>query len=198
MLNIDYIVNKIFNSITYIISTGGRECWLVDCGDVEKILEHGWQVQGVLLTHAHFDHIYGLNTLIDACPTVKVITNIDGKSTLQNPKWNFSHYHEKVADFIFQKSGNVREIVDGVTIELFDGISAQCIDVPGHDPSCVSYIINDSVFTGDAYIPGIKTLINFPRSNKIQAANSLSRLQTFEAQGYKIFPGHLSDGIALH
>ena len=44
MLKIDYIVNKIFNSITYIIPTGGKECWLVDCGDIEKVLEYGWLV----------------------------------------------------------------------------------------------------------------------------------------------------------
>ncbi len=197
MLKIDYIVNKIFNSITYIIPTGGKECWLVDCGDIEKVLEYGWLVQGVLLTHAHFDHIYGLNALVDACPNVKVVTNIDGKITLQNPRWNFSHYHEDVLDFIFQKPDNVCEIVGGNEIELFEGVSAQCIEVPGHDPSCVSYIVENSVFIGDAYIPGVKTIVNFPRSNKLQAVDSMFRLQSFESQGLRILPGHWSDVIAL-
>ena len=42
----DYIVNKIFNSITYILPTGNeKDCWLVDCGDVEKVIEQGWNVK---------------------------------------------------------------------------------------------------------------------------------------------------------
>lgn len=35
-----FIVNRIFNSITYILPVGdSRDCWLVDCGDVEKVIE---------------------------------------------------------------------------------------------------------------------------------------------------------------
>ena len=38
----DFIVNRIFNSITYILPTGNeKDCWLADCGDVEKVIEQG-------------------------------------------------------------------------------------------------------------------------------------------------------------
>ena len=83
----DYIVNRIFNSITYILPTGNeKDCWLVDCGDVEKVIEKGWNVKGVLLTHAHCDHIYGLNKLMEAFPEALVYTNAEGKEGLMNPR----------------------------------------------------------------------------------------------------------------
>ena len=114
-----YIVNRIFSSITYILPTGNdRDCWLVDCGDVEKIIEQGWNVKGVLLTHAHCDHIYGLNKLMEAFPEALVYTNADGKEGLMNPRWNFSQYHEDVEDFVFAYPENVRVIEEEGTIDL--------------------------------------------------------------------------------
>ena len=63
MLRVSHIVNSVFTSRTYILSKEGENaCWIVDCGDVEPLLERlaalgGIPVKGVLLTHAHFDHI---------------------------------------------------------------------------------------------------------------------------------------------
>ena len=60
MLKVDYIVNSIFDSITWLLSVmESNQVWLVDCGDIAPVLEKikGKTVAGVLLTHAHFDHI---------------------------------------------------------------------------------------------------------------------------------------------
>ncbi len=42
---------------------------LVDPGDVWEGFKN---VSAVLLTHAHFDHIYGLNELLEISPEAKV------------------------------------------------------------------------------------------------------------------------------
>lgn len=186
----DYIVNRIFNSITYILPTGNeKDCWLVDCGDVEKVIEQGWNVLGVLLTHVHCDHIYGLNKLMEAFPEALVYTNAEGKEGLMNPRWNFSHYHEDVEDFVLANPENVRVIEDEFTIDLW-GIDVEVFFVPGHDPSSLAFRIDDVLYTGDAYIPGVKVVTTFPRSNRQQAAESLARLQQLEASGLKVMPGH--------
>ena len=186
-----FIINRIFNSITYILPTGNeKNCWLVDCGDVEKVIEQGWQVRGVLLTHAHFDHIYGLNKLMDTFPTASVYTNVEGKESLITPRWNFSHYHEDVEDFVFAHPENVRVIEEESTIDL-GGMQVEVFIVPGHDPSCLAFRIEDALYTGDAYIPRVKVVTSFPRSNKLQAAKSLARLQQLEALGLIVWPGHI-------
>lgn len=185
-----YIVNKIFNSITYILSTGNeKDCWLVDCGDVEKVIEQGWNVKGVLLTHAHCDHIYGLNKLLEVFPSSKIYTNAAGIEGLLNPKVNFSRYHEDVDDFVLSKPENVVLVEEGSTISLSYEMSYDVIETPGHEPSCICYLNNECIFTGDAHIPGIKVVTSFPRSNKEQAGVSELRIKEI-AQGKLIYPGH--------
>ena len=185
-----HVINSIFNSITYILPVGSqKDCWLVDCGDIDKIVEQGWHVRGVLLTHAHFDHIYGLNRLMEVYLGALVYTNAEGAMGLQNPKWNFSRYHEEIDNFKFCKPENVR-VLDAEGTLGIDGLVVEVLFTPGHEPSCISYRVGEFLFTGDSYIPGVNVVKTFPRSNKQQAAESLARLQELERSGLKIMPGH--------
>lgn len=187
----EYIVNKIYNSITYILPVGDTlECWLIDCGDVEKIIEQGWRVRGVLLTHAHFDHIYGLNRLVEVFPDAMVYTNESGLEGLLNPKWNLSKYHAEVDNFVFSRPENVILFETEGWHTLEDGFKVDVLFSPGHEPSCLSYHIDNMLFTGDAFIPGVETSQKFPRSNKQLAQISLNRLQTLEKTGLRIVSGH--------
>lgn len=188
----DYIVNRIFNSITYILPFGNlKECYLVDCGDIEQILNQGWQIKGVLLTHVHTDHIYGLNRLLERFPQTVVYTNKYGYEALQNPRLNFSRYHEDVDDFIISKPENIYIINRECILQLEGSIMVNVLFTPGHDPSCLSYSIGHSIYTGDSYIPGVKIITTLPRSNKRDAEQSLSKIIKLEESGFIIKPGHL-------
>lgn len=178
-------------SYTYILPVGNkRECWLVDCGDVEKVIEQGWNIKGVLLTHAHFDHIYGINKLLEAFPDAIIYTNAEGEKGLQNPKWNFSRYHEDIEDFIISSPQNVRIIEKECILKLDEDLTVEVLFTPGHEPSCLSFIVGNKLFTSDAYIPGVKTVVTFPRSNKQQAKESENKLKLMEQNGYTILSGH--------
>ncbi len=189
---VESVVNSVLQSITYILLVdSSRDCWLVDCGDIDKIAAQGWHVRGVLLTHAHFDHIYGLNRLIELFPEALVYTNAEGKEGLMSPRWNFSRYHDEVDEFIFSKPENVRVIEGEGWLMLDDGFRVDVLFTPGHDPSCVSYHIDDCLFTGDSYIPGMKTITNFPNSVKEHAKVSEERIKELEIVfGCRIRSGH--------
>lgn len=45
------------------------------------------------------------------------------------------------------------------------------------------------MFTGDAYIPGIKTMTTFPHSNKKKALESEIRISSL-SMGMTVCPGH--------
>ena len=182
------------NSITYILSSEGVDyCILIDCGyseDLIPTLERlGKRVKAVFLTHAHYDHIYGLNILLGHYPDALVYTNDDGREALIDTKMNFSKYHPEHVPFVFEHIENVRKLEEG-EMDLFDDEKMQVIFTPGHDVTCFSFKVGNNLFTGDAYIPGLKTVMNFPRSNKKDALASLERLKTLEREGYKICPGH--------
>ena len=183
------IVNSVFTSCTYILECNDG-CWLVDCGDVQELL--GLPIKGIFLTHAHFDHIYGLNHLLSAQPEIKVYTNAKGLEALQNPKHNFSRYHDEVEDFVFAFPERVVLIDDGDKIEIAKDMWAEVIATPGHAESCLSYKIGKYLFTGDSYIPGIKVYTSFPRSDKAAAEQSVNRLLQLQKECcLDIMPGHV-------
>lgn len=188
-MRIRQVVNSVFNSCTYVLSQGG-ETWLVDCGDLDSLLPLiDGNLRGVLITHSHFDHIYGLNHLLTLFPDVTIVTNESGREGLLSDKLNFSRYHED--PFILDSPENVKVVKDDDVVPLFDGVSAKAVFTPGHSPSCVTWIVDDLIFTGDSYIPGVKTVTLFPHSSKEQAAQSEALIRRL-AESCRICPGHAS------
>lgn len=178
-MNISSHTNSFFSSICYKLGN----C-LIDFGDIwEGFLD----VDKVLLTHAHFDHIYGLNELLKLYPTAKVYTNIYGRDMLFDAKKNMSFYHE--TPFVLENEESIVLVDDGEEIQLDNGHVAKAIFTPGHNPSCITWIIGDSIFTGDAYIPGIKTVTNLPGGNKNDAGQSIKLIKDIST-GKNIYPGH--------
>lgn len=144
-------------------------------------------VDKVLLTHAHFDHIYGLNKLVEVNPNIKVYTNEYGRKMLLDAKMNLSLYHE--TPFVLNNPESIVVVENNDDIRLADDLSVKAIFTPGHNPSCITWIIKDSLFTGDAYIPGIKVVTNLPGGNKKQADDSLKLINRL-AVNRQIYPGH--------
>lgn len=152
---IQQIVNSIFNSNTYILSDN-ENCWLIDVGDIDKICQFvlgKYELKGVFITHSHFDHIYGLNNLIEHFPDCTIYISKGGKEGLFDDKRNFSLYHERPLNF---KGGNIQVVKDGDVVNLVKNIKIKCISTPGHDTSCMTYSLNEYLFTGDSYIPNEK------------------------------------------
>ena len=201
MLKVLHIVNSVFSSRTYILSNdAGNEFWLVDCGDVSPLMEvfssmsgGSFVVKGVLLTHAHFDHIYGLPHLTEMFPEVKVYTNEAGRRTLADSRRNLSRYHGNPIAF---ESDNVVVCEDGDVVELFDGVSAKVFETPGHHPSCLTFEVGDYLFTGDAYIPGVAVVTLLPEAEKSLAVRSQERIKSLSlSPGRILCPGHEGEGV---
>lgn len=196
-MQINHIVNQIFTSRTYILSEeGNHRLWLVDCGDIDRVFDQypGSTIEGVLLTHTHSDHIYGLNRLLERFPDVKINTNKYGYGALVSPKLNISRYHSEYDDIILADRSNVMVVSEGSVFDVL-GETCEVFETPGHDPSCLCFRVGDALFTGDAYIPGVKVFTGFPYSDKKQAAESLERILSL-CSGMTVCPGHeLQNGL---
>lgn len=192
MIFIKEIVNSIFTSKTYILSKEGeKNAWLVDIGDIEPVLsfleEKQLFVKGVLLTHAHFDHIYGVVSLVERFPECKVYLTEYAKKALASDKLNMSRYHENPISY---EGDNEIEVHEGESMSLFDGEPVmQFYETPGHNPGCLTMVMGDLIFTGDAYIPGVGANTQLPFANKEQAKKSMERILRL-AEGKTIYSGH--------
>lgn len=188
MINVSFVVNSFFSSRTYLIEAQ-KSIFLIDCGDIESFCDMADSISAVLLTHSHFDHIYGLNDLLHIWPDVKVFTNDYGRQMLLNPQKNMSTYHDK--PFTFLHHDNIVIVEDGEELEITDGITAKAIFTPGHNQSCITWHIDDCLFTGDALIPGLKTVTKLPGGDKDKARESELKINKLLSEfNLKICPGH--------
>jgi len=197
MIRLEHIVNSVYASRTYILSEcESGEIWIVDCGDVPPLVDmisslggNLFNIKGVLLTHVHYDHIYGLPRLRELYPEVRVYTNEAGRVALGSEKLNYSKYHN---DPIVYESENIVVCEAGDEIELFEGVTAKVHETPGHSNSCLTYEMGDYLFTGDSYIPGVKVVTTLKGGDKKLAAKSVEKILEL-AEGKDICPGHEVD-----
>ena len=190
MLKVKQIVNHIFSSNTFVLSVDEfKTCFLVDVGDVDKVIDilpDGAIIKSVLLTHTHFDHIYGINELYRRFPESIVYTSEYGKEALYSAKKNFSFYHE--CPIVFEGS-NIEILHEGDEIEIGYEDKLKVMETPGHCLSCLTYYNDDMIFTGDSYIPNVKIVSKLPKGDKKMAVNSLEKIR-HELYNKIVYPGH--------
>lgn len=183
--------NSFYKSNSYILYNNSENAFIIDCGDADKLLSwlkrNNKILSGIILTHTHFDHIYGLNNFLRVYKNIKVYTSEFGKDALFDTKKNFSHYHEE--NFKFDGS-NIEILKDGDSVSLWDDIKLFVIETKGHDKSCLTYSVDNYLFTGDSYIPGVKVITSLPNSNKEEATRSEKLILSLITDNTFLCPGH--------
>lgn len=188
-MKINRFVNRVFNSNSYLIYEGNNAV-IIDIGDFEPILkfiqDNNLKIKALLLTHTHYDHIYGIREFIKVFPFTPVYTSVFGKEALMKPNWNFSRYHE---DPIAIESPMIQALNNENSIQDLNGHTIKVLATPGHDKSCLTYMMDYMLFTGDSYIPGTKVIASFPNSDISDAKIWYDKLKIM-SESYDIYPGH--------
>ncbi len=192
MINIDRFENKEFSSNTYLIRHKMFEenVYLIDIGtskEVLDVLKSNQKIKGIFLTHAHFDHICGINHIIEQFPQCIVYCSEYAHKSLLSEKLNLSFYHLKPLVF---KGENINFIYDGMSIELFNDIHLKVYETVGHNEGCLSFVVKEGIFTGDALIPGNPIVTKLKSGNKKEAKKSILKINKLLEFDKKIYPGH--------
>lgn len=189
------IVNCQLSSNSFVLwNEPNGDCWIIDPGDVEPIRtivnQYNLRPEGILLTHYHFDHIYGINNVRQFYnENLPIFCGSITRDGLLNAKVNMSLYGGR--PFVVEDR-SINTIEDGDRIRLWNNIDAIAYHTPGHNDDCFSYEIGDMLFTGDALIPHIKVHTKSKNSDKIVAQQTVERILRDFAPETTIYPGHNS------
>jgi hydroxyacylglutathione hydrolase len=190
-MKVSRIVNPLFGSNTYVISEAGTNwVWLIDIGDLEAalgLIPPNGQVKGVFITHSHFDHIYGLNLLVDKFPCCTVYISEFAREGLYCAKLNMSYYHELPMVF---KGLNTCILKESDKVKLFEKKFLDVLETPGHNEGCLTFIVENYLFTGDSYIPNVKVVTKLKGGNRDANMKSLGKIKNIISQNTILCPGH--------
>jgi hydroxyacylglutathione hydrolase len=192
-------VNKVLNFVnpykkanTYIIELNEFDILIIDLGNysitklVEWITLHKKNVRGLLLTHEHADHCYGVDSLRSRIEFT-LFCSEKCEVNMRNPIQNLSRYIEEFETFGVQTEATI--IKEGQVIN-FDGFYITVMETPGHSPGSICLLANNIVFTGDTLLNGVESPLSFPHSDKKEYQISKNRLLDTLTPQIKIYPGH--------
>jgi len=134
LLTVKQYVNNPYTSNTFILEEdNGADVYLIDAGftcSIKELIGSDKKIKGVFLTHAHYDHIHGINEVIKAFPDCEIYCSEDTKQGLYNEKLNLSFYHEEPTTL---KRGKVTVIGKDENITLFKTCHLKILETPGHN-----------------------------------------------------------------
>lgn len=185
-------INSFHTSNSYILTRKNRpECWIIDPGDSDFII--GWlaannkSMQGILVTHSHYDHIYGICELIKMEKEVSVYASVDCIEGMQSAKLNLSEYLEMP---YVVKNARFKVVKDEDTLSLWDGVDLIVRYTPGHNTESMSFVVGQNLFTGDALLPGVRVFTKFSGGNRLISQQTIKKIITDFPTEQVIWPGH--------
>ncbi len=137
---------------TYLCVGDGGECVVVDPGldgrsVANKLKEKGLTPSHILLTHGHFDHVFGVRDLVRETGAKVVIHTADAEMLADPYKNAAAHYFgARLEEYPSAKADLLVNDGDVVSVGSLD---FSVVHTPGHTKGSVLYLCKDLMFSGD-------------------------------------------------
>lgn len=170
MLNVVFFTFNPFEENTYIIANEHKQCWIVDPGMFDEreiavvkdyITKNNLQPQGIINTHAHIDHILGVQEMMDSY-NIPFGIHKDEQPVLDRAQ-------DTAAMFGFRLPSVPKQthyITEAEPLKLGDD-TLQVFLTPGHSPGSISfyYAPGKWVISGDVLFSGSIGRTDLPGGN---------------------------------
>ena len=197
MLNIHHFVVNMIEENCYLLWDETQEAAIVDCGayfdedreEIRKFVEENQlNVKLHLLTHAHFDHIFGAQFVYDHFGLSPQMAKTE--------KHNYESANEQLRMFLrrdipisLPPIGKLLD--DGETIR-FGHQELKVIYTPGHTPGGVCYYNEKEkiLLSGDSLFQGSIGRTDFPGGSAHDLVESLKNRVLTLPEEVQVYPGH--------
>lgn len=183
----------------FVLSDMSVNCFLLECNGkivlidapagtkrITSYLEqNNLELDYVLITHAHFDHILGANDLYHAgyIKDVYVAPNEVAMFTDNSENGNLGGKYGLDIKF----DGNIRSL-DTLDKDL---LGVEIAYIEGHSPQSAVYIFNEDkmIFSGDTLFKGLIGRSDFTYGNEESLKAGINKY-IMPKEDYKVYPGH--------
>jgi hydroxyacylglutathione hydrolase len=174
-----------FNVNSYILETKKFSCLIdpgADYGTISGLIkERDINIDFILNTHGHYDHIGAVNEASSDLGVPFYIHRSD-EPLIKDPTLNlsatFGNTDYKVEQYNLLDEG---KDLFGLKIDLFN--------LPGHTPGCMMIKFEDIIFSGDVLFKGSIGRTDLVKGDHNKMEQSLKRFREFD-RSCRIFPGH--------
>lgn len=174
----------------FVYHEGDKKVIFFDPGDrgdyiFAQLKAKGFEVDTILLTHGHFDHIWGAQQL-RGLSGAKIYALDKEKEVLENARLNVSEDAGRACTLKcndFYKDGDVINIL---------GFEIQVIATPGHtEGSCCYYFPQDKILiSGDTLFEESVGRTDLPTGSSSQLIQSLQEKLSKLPDDVTVYPGH--------
>ena len=185
-----FIAGQLENNMYLVYDEDTKKTVLIDAtAPVPELLDIvknlGLDVEYILLTHGHFDHILGLTELKKALGAEAVICHDDLIiSDNINEFTRFFGGMEESVPPVYEKF-----IKDGDVITV-GNMQIKVIHTPGHTQGGVCYLLNDNLFSGDTLFMGSVGRTDLFGGNFDKLSDSVKNKLFKLDDNIKVYPGH--------
>ena len=169
---------------TYLVYDANGRALMIDPGDeAQRLLawldETQVQVEAIVLTHAHFDHIMAVKAVQEATGAPLLIHEADAR-VLNNSAYT-------LIDLPYTLTPD-RLLKDGDTVTMGDEVF-EVLHTPGHTEGSICLLSGTLLFAGDTLFAGSVGRVDLPGADVRKQRESLGRLAALP-DAVRVFSGH--------
>ena len=187
---IDTVIVPMMGTNCYFLKHDNKSILIDAAGDgtilYDHIIKKDLQLEAILLTHGHFDHIEALDYLIEKIPSIKIYAYESEKEVIENPDYSLMGHTLKDTT-----NSAISYIKDGAVLNIL-GLDIKIINTPGHTIGSSCYYIKDLnvMFSGDTLFRETYGRTDLPTADPKAIVKSVAiKLMEFN-DDLLVLPGH--------